>query len=247
MFGKGDFENMKKERGGLPYSGAWLRAHDPDRFLLSLTAPPARRPALWTLYAFYGEIERTRAVVREPLAGLIRLQWWRDELEKMAAGAACEPHPVLTPLDAAVNAFSLDRDMLLRMIEARCRAFEDHDTVTQDPLAYLREAHAPLVRLAARIDGTPADPAREEELGQAYALALLARQGALGDRAQIEKAVAALAFRMDRPAEKRLRGLHALAALHLMALGRAGFDPRHPGFQEPIPFFALRYARAVYL
>ncbi|MGZ8323236.1 MAG: squalene/phytoene synthase family protein, partial [Rhodoplanes sp.] len=55
---------------------ALVRAADKDRFLASLFAPAERRRRLFALYAFNAEIARVREVVRTPIAGEIRLQWW---------------------------------------------------------------------------------------------------------------------------------------------------------------------------
>ena len=41
---------------------ALVRRHDPDRFLTALFAPPERRDALLTLYAFNHELARAREV-----------------------------------------------------------------------------------------------------------------------------------------------------------------------------------------
>jgi len=54
-----------------------LRARDPDRFLQVLLAPSAVRPAVLALGQFNLELARIADHVREPMAGLIRLQWWR--------------------------------------------------------------------------------------------------------------------------------------------------------------------------
>jgi phytoene/squalene synthetase len=55
-----------------------VRRHDPDRFLTALFAPPDKRDALLTLYAFNHELARAREVASEPHMALIRLQWWRE-------------------------------------------------------------------------------------------------------------------------------------------------------------------------
>ena len=49
----------------ISYCGETVRKHDPDRFLLSMFAPPESREALWALYAFNHEIAKTREVVTE--------------------------------------------------------------------------------------------------------------------------------------------------------------------------------------
>ena len=60
---------------------ALVRRHDPDRFLTALFAPPEKRDALLTLYAFNHELARAREAVSEPPLALIRLQWWREVVE----------------------------------------------------------------------------------------------------------------------------------------------------------------------
>src|ERR1700760_4522985 len=91
-----------------------VRRHDPDRFLTALFAPPDRRDALMTLYAFNHELARAREAVSEPPLALIRLQWWREVVE-----GARRSHEVATPLgDAIARGLLLPRD-LLPVIEAR--------------------------------------------------------------------------------------------------------------------------------
>ena len=57
-----------------------VRAADKDRFLATLFAPAEHRRGLFALYAFNIEVSRVREVVREPLSGEIRLQWWSEVL-----------------------------------------------------------------------------------------------------------------------------------------------------------------------
>lgn len=65
-----------------------LRDTDRDRYLACLLAPREKRHSLACLYAFYAEIARIRDVIREPLPGEIRLQWWRDLLESRSGARA---------------------------------------------------------------------------------------------------------------------------------------------------------------
>ena len=63
---------------------ALVCAADKDRYLASLFAPADKRRHLYALYAFNVEIARVREVIRTPMAGEIRLQWWRDALNSAA-------------------------------------------------------------------------------------------------------------------------------------------------------------------
>ena len=75
-----------------------VRRVDEDRWLASRFAPADARARLIALYAVNYEIARTAEVVREAPLGAIRLQWWRDALEEIAAGAAPREHPALKAL-----------------------------------------------------------------------------------------------------------------------------------------------------
>ena len=85
---------------------AFARAHDPDRFLAALFAPPERREAFFTLIAFNHELARAREAANHPMAALIRLQWWRDALDEARAGKQARRHEVAAPLHAAITAQS---------------------------------------------------------------------------------------------------------------------------------------------
>ena len=102
----------------LSHCAAAVREHDPDRYLATLFAPADAREALFTLYAFDHEIARVRRVVSDPMAGLVRLQWWREAL---AAIAADQPpaHPVVEAVHARWERFAPLRRRLEVAIDAR--------------------------------------------------------------------------------------------------------------------------------
>lgn len=106
------------ERARLSYCAAEVRAHDPDRYLATLFAPADAREALFALYAFDHEIARVRRRVTEPMAGLVRLQWWRDALQAIAAGSP-HTHPVVEALHAGWARFEPLRPRLDAAIFAR--------------------------------------------------------------------------------------------------------------------------------
>src|SRR5215469_14873091 len=96
-----------------------LRQHDRDRFLTALFAPAERREDLFALYAFNYEVARVREVVTEPLLGRIRLEWWRESLDAIYAGAPVRRHEVVEPLAAAIRRHGLSREHFDRLIDAR--------------------------------------------------------------------------------------------------------------------------------
>jgi phytoene synthase len=168
------------DKPGLSYCATLLRRHDPDRYLTALFAPAARRESLFALYAFNLEIARTREVVREPMMGRIRLQWWRDALAEAAAGRPYR-HEILEPLAAAIGERSLTAAWFERLIEAREQDIDSD--VPEDMsalLGYAEGSSAALTWLALEILGGAAgrEPAAIEagrKLGIAWALTGLLR------------------------------------------------------------------------
>jgi 15-cis-phytoene synthase len=114
------------------YCEQLVRAADKDRFLATLFAPADRRSHLFALYAFNVEIARVRELVHEPLAGEVRLQWWRDGLEGRSQGEM-RANPVSDALLDTIARFKLSTERLVALIEAR--TFDLYD----DPMASLSE------------------------------------------------------------------------------------------------------------
>jgi phytoene synthase len=105
------------DRRALSYCAAEVREHDPDRYLATLFAPAEAREALFALYAFDHEISRVRRVVSEPMAGLVRLQWWREALAAIAADQPPD-HPVVEAVHARWHRFAPLRPRLESAIDA---------------------------------------------------------------------------------------------------------------------------------
>jgi phytoene synthase len=155
------------------------RRFDRDRYLAALFAPSDARADLFALYAFNLELARIRELVREPMMGLIRLQWWRDCIGEIYGGKV-RRHQVAQPLAEAVQRHSLPRDLFERIINAR---EADIDAAPPADIAALR-AYAEatggaLLDLAVRT--TPAGHAdaaalaAARDLGTAWALIGLVR------------------------------------------------------------------------
>ena len=142
-----------------------VRRHDPDRFLTALFAPPDKRDALLTLYAFNHELARAREVVSEPPLALIRLQWWREVVE-----GAHRRHEVAEPLRVAIDIGELDRNDLLALINAREAEAEPGFETVQDWRAYVFGSAGGVAVTAGRLLGAP-DPEALRPLGAAYGIA----------------------------------------------------------------------------
>ncbi|MEN0088169.1 MAG: squalene/phytoene synthase family protein, partial [Pseudomonadota bacterium] len=71
-----------------------VRSESRSRYISLAYAPADVRSDLCALFAFEAEIRRIPLIVREPMAGEIRLQWWRDAIAKAESAV---------PLAAALN------------------------------------------------------------------------------------------------------------------------------------------------
>jgi phytoene synthase len=157
-----------------------VRAGDKDRWLASLFAPADRRPHLFALYAFDLEVARVRALARGPMAGEIRLQWWREALAGTRPGEAAA-HPVAAALLETVARHDLAVATLGELIEARAFDLYDDPMPSLDAFAgYGRRTAAGLIELAARVtDGDAALGDLAGPAGIAYATTGLLRGLAL--------------------------------------------------------------------
>ena len=148
--------------------GRDLQRLDPDRWLTTLFAPDASRPGLFALYAFNAEIARARESVSQPMIGQIRLQWWREAWEGIAAGKPRQ-HPVVLALHEHCR--DLDQSAVMALIDARERDMEDAPFANLAALTeYARATSAPLMQLAVQQLGAQADDDAIDAAGTAYAL-----------------------------------------------------------------------------
>jgi 15-cis-phytoene synthase len=157
-----------------------VRAGDKDRWLASLFAPADRRAHLHALYAFNLEVARVRELAREPMAGEIRLQWWREVITGTRPGEAAA-NPVAAALVETIERYELPAQTALDLIEARAFDLYNDPMPSLDAFAgYGRRTGSGLIELAAQVLepdhalGELADPA-----GIAYATTGLLRVFAL--------------------------------------------------------------------
>ena len=158
------------------------RDGDPDRYASALFAPPRARDDLFALYAFNTELARIGEQVSEPQLGEIRLQWWRDALDRAAAGEVTG-NPVADAIGRTARRCALSRASLARLIDAR--SFDVSTKIMPDAGAlatYLANTAGALFLLAAEITGAggrAVEPAALEPVataaGTAYGLTGLMR------------------------------------------------------------------------
>ena len=127
-----------------------VRAADPDRYLSTLYAPEDKRRSLFALYGFNAEIASVRDRIREPMAGEIRLQWWRDAIAAPAGEQT--GNPVADELRIAVAGHELPWKAFDDMLSAR--VFDLYDDPMPDRTTlegYCGETASALIQLASLV------------------------------------------------------------------------------------------------
>jgi phytoene synthase len=150
------------------------RDGDLDRYASALFAPGACREHLFALYAFNVELARIGEQVSEPQLGEIRLQWWRDALDRASSGETTG-QPVADAIGFAVRECKLSRPSLAGLINAR--HFDVSVKIMPDMAAlddYLANTAGALFKLAAEIGmagGRAAEPRALEQAVRAAGIA----------------------------------------------------------------------------
>ncbi len=225
----------------MPWIDAQVRRFDRERFVAALFAPARHRPRLMVLYAFNVEVAGVRDRVREPLAGAIRLQWWRDVVEGNRPADETARHPVAAPLRALLAAGTLPAAPLLRLLAAREHDLEEGGEFADlDALAaYAADTSGGLTEAAlALLDAAdPVSLAAGRAVGTAYALAgllralpqhlstgrlTLPRRSLAAAGTSVEAVRAGRAGRAEIAAAARGIGEHARALLAEARRSRAG-------------------------
>lgn len=156
-----------------------VAAGDGDRYVATFFAPRERRRALLALYAFDHEVSRIGLSVREPMAGHIRLAWWREQIAAIYANAAVHA-PVPEALGEVVRAHALPRALFERYLDAR--ALDLEETPFDDETAMAAHALSVgggIVQLAVRVLGA----GERADVAAAHAGTVIAYAGHLNDAA----------------------------------------------------------------
>jgi phytoene synthase len=149
---------------GYQEAAAIVRREDKDRYLADLFAPERGRGHLFALHAFNAEVARVRDAITNPIAGEIRLQWWRDTI------ATGEPsgHPVAAALVETIKAASLPVAAFDNLLKARIFDLYD-DPMPDVPTleGYLGDTASALIQLGAIALNGGTDPGSADAAGHA--------------------------------------------------------------------------------
>ncbi len=128
-----------------------LRDADRERHFATLFAPAGKREALAALALFEIDVARVVERAREPAAGEIRLQWWREALAG-ERGPEAAGNPIASALLGAIARFKLPVAAFDRLLDARVADLY-HDPVPDRAAleALLGETRSVPLALAAQI------------------------------------------------------------------------------------------------
>lgn len=88
-----------------------VRERDYHRYLLTFFAPRSARAAMYAVLALNIELETIPAKTVEPMAALIRLQWWDDQINLIYDGKTHSPSPILDDLKIAIHTFDIAKPL----------------------------------------------------------------------------------------------------------------------------------------
>jgi len=227
-------------------------AREPDRYFAATLAPQSVRYDLITLAAFAAELDNVPMLVREPLAGEIRLQWWRDALAK-GDGDAAAGHPVAAAMRATIDRHALP----LEIVEAVIGSYTDvlYGDRPADELALaarMAAGEGGLFQLAARICaaggmGTHLDNARAAGLAYGLSRALLRLPGAAIARLAIPRSLLSdeelAALRSGDDSPKLTHAMESLVQLARAALAEVAPEFAKMSRERRLPLLPLAMVR----
>ncbi len=153
------------------------RRYDRERLLACLFTPAEKRRRLAALILLNAELARIPELVREPMAGLVRYQWWREQITRTAGGGPAE-HPALAVLAEEIAGGGIAAERLLTILEAHATLFESGG-LADEAACELHAARTSglLQALSARVlaGGSGEAVGLAEEVGTAYGMTGLLR------------------------------------------------------------------------
>jgi phytoene synthase len=200
-----------------------------------LFLPPDRRRAITALYAFCREVDDVVDEIPDRSVAAIKLAWWRDEVDRLAAG---EPtHPVTKALQPHLAGYGIERRQLVEVIDGMQMDLDQTRYLDFEGLRlYCRRVAGVIGELSASIFGyqDPRTLHYADELGLAFQLTNIIRD--VGEDAR--------AGRVYIPADDLQR--HGLAAHQLLDARAADqeSDAFRAMMREQVRRARLHYRRA---
>ncbi len=143
------------------------------------------RAGVLALYAFLETLRDIPERVSDPLMGEIRLRWWYEAIEEIAAGRTPRYHPLTEALQNLIAHYSLDPQAFYDLIEGQMPLLDKGPLTIKGALAVVDRGEVIVVHLASQILGTDG---MLISVARLYGLARLKAQRGLSDAGDTELA-----------------------------------------------------------
>lgn len=203
-----------------------LRQSDYELYLFSLFLPRSMRESAWAILAICTEWEAIARKTREPLAGTMRLAWWREQLDALHEGAPPPPHPALEALSRLMAKTSLPRGEWDRLLAAQARMLEEAPPAADaEFIAWAAETTAPWLHLIAATQGEDKkDYASREAWGKHYGVWRMAAMHAVQDAARLRRLTEASPAPQQPPSRAPETVTRLFSRHYLREIQHAGYD-----------------------
>ena len=130
-----------------------VRKHDYYRYLCCLLAGEEIRNRLFVIYAFNNEIAKIPHVITEPMAGYIRLEWWREAIDELYNGPPVRHnHEVTKAIYGIISEVKIPKEMFIKVIDGREAEIEFETPENMDGLKkYSADISSSLFELLLRL------------------------------------------------------------------------------------------------
>lgn len=125
-----------------------VRDGDRARYVSALLAPSEIRDRLLTLYAYDLEISAIPDRVVEPLAGEIRLQWWRDVFDRSDQGSI-SGNPVADGVVKLLRETDVSKSALMDVLDTQSHLFHENPVPDRNALERFFDARYGAIMLTA--------------------------------------------------------------------------------------------------
>lgn len=106
------------DNSNLVYIQSLVKERNYYKYITSLFAKEAIRNDLLTIYAFDSEISRIPFISTEPMIGLIRLTFWKENIEKLYNGVK-PTEPILSEIMQLKDKYTIPQELFVNIIEAK--------------------------------------------------------------------------------------------------------------------------------
>jgi NADH dehydrogenase [ubiquinone] 1 alpha subcomplex assembly factor 6 len=117
------------------YCAQVVKTKDYPGYLTTLLSPLKARQTIFATRAFNAELSLVQSQTKDPMKQLIKIQFWKDEIEKAFEGKAT--HPITRELK--VNEFNLSKTWFMRILREREKHLQREQFATIEELEQYAE------------------------------------------------------------------------------------------------------------